>query len=167
MCVDEARQYVLVKHTKVRGRVKVIESDHNPIFLKVNLPWEAKVRKPRMQIFNLRNRECQDKYLEYTNNCDFLTKCLVNRDIKTGGRLWLKNMKFVIFQNFRKIRLNWKNQNELKINELFDQRTKLNQNSPEMNESDRLIADQIYEKNRSLIIDQISEMTDSSTNLED
>ena len=66
---------------------------------------------------------------------------------------------------FRKIRLNWKNRNELKMNELFDQRLKLSQNSLEMNESDRLIADQIYEKNRSLIIEQISEMTDSSTNL--
>ena len=96
MLVDEDRNYVLAKHYKVKGKVKVTLSDHNPIYLKVDLPWEAKVIKPRVEMFNLRNSECQLKYTEYTNSCDILTKCLINKDVKVGGKLWLKNMKFIM-----------------------------------------------------------------------
>ena len=94
-----------------------------------------------------------------------MTNCLIDKDIKVGGKLWLKNMKFIIQENFRKIRLNWKNQNELKIQELFETRQMLIQNNQDMTENDEQISEQIYQKNRSLIIEQIGAMSDSSNNL--
>ena len=129
MHVDEERTLVLTKHTKVKGQIKVIESDHSPLYLVVNLPWEVKVKKARNEIFNLRNIECQTKYFEYTNKSDFLTKCLIDKDIKVGGKLWLKNMKFIINENFRKVRLNRKNPSELKIQKLFENRNRMIQNN--------------------------------------
>ena len=125
MNVDDERKLILTKHTKVRGQVKVIESDHNPIYLEVNIPWEVKVKKPRIEIFNLRNVECQTNYSQYTNNSDVLTQSLIGKDIRVGGKLWLKNMEFIIHANFRKIRLNYKNQNDVKIQELFEKRNEL------------------------------------------
>ena len=165
MRVDEERNLVLTKHTKVRGTVKVIKSDQNPIYLVADLPWDVKVKKPRKEIFNLRNVECQAKYSEYANKSDFLTNCLIDRDVISGSKLWLKNMKFIIHENSRKIRLNWKNKNELKIQELFEARKKLIQNNQKMTEIDEQIAEQIFQKNRSLIIEQVSEMRDASNNL--
>ena len=85
MYVNEERTLVLTIHTKVKGQIKVIESDHSPLYLVVNLPWEVKVKRPRNEM---------------------LTRCLIDKDIKVGGKLWLKNMKFTINENFRKVRLN-------------------------------------------------------------
>ena len=164
MKIDDQRKLVLTKRTKVRGQVRVTESDHNPIYLEVNIPWEVKVKKTRLEVFNLRNVECQARYFEYTNNSDFLTHSLVSKDIRVGGKLWLKNMKFIITENFRKIRLNWKNQNDVKIQELFNKRNELIKNSQSLSESDQLLADQIYDKNRLLIIDQVTIMNDSAGN---
>ena len=127
MCVDESKKFVLTKYTKVRGIVKVIESDHIPLYLEVNLPWEAKVKNPRVEIFNLRNNECQVKYQESTNNSDILTKCLINNDIKMGGKLWLKCMKNVIYENFRKIRINGKSPKDKQIQELYEKRSQAEQ----------------------------------------
>ena len=108
MFVDEDKKYVLKRHYKARGQVKVVESDHNPIYLLIDLPWDTKIIKPRLEVFNLRNSECQANFLENTNCCDILTSCLINKDIRVGGKLWLKNMKFLIHANFKKKRLNGK-----------------------------------------------------------
>ena len=93
-----------------------------------------------------------------------LTKCLINKDITVGGKLWLKNMKFIIQENFRKVRLNWKSKNDLKIQQLFEKRSEMMKRSQEMSESEKQIAELIFEKNRSLIVQQVSEMSDASSN---
>ena len=59
MCVDEDKIYVLKKYHKVKGEVKEVESDHNPIYLLIDLQWDTKVVKPSVEIFNLRNSEFQ------------------------------------------------------------------------------------------------------------
>ena len=165
MFIDLDRKYVLTKHSKVKGKVKVTKSDHNPIYLIIDLPWETKLVKPRVEIFNLRNIECQANYLEYTNNSNILTQCLINRDIKVGGKLWLKNMNFIIHSNFRKIRMNGKSMIDKNIEELYCERTQLADNSAEMEAKDKLITEKIWERNRAVIVEQISEISDASCNL--
>ena len=109
--------------------------------------------------------ECQVKYQESTNNSDILTKCLINNDIKMGGKLWLKCMKNVIYENFRKIRINGKSPKDKQIQELYEKRSQAEQGSLEVTEIDCLLSERIFERNRALIVEQINEMSDSSSNL--
>jgi hypothetical protein len=97
--------------------------NYNPIYLIIDLPWESKAVKPRVEIYNLRNRECQSQYFEYTNKSNMLTHSLINRDIKVGGKMWLKSMNFIIQSNFRKIRLTGKSKIDKNIEELFSEMT--------------------------------------------
>ena len=62
-----------------------------------------------------------------------------------GGKLCLKNMKFIIQSNFRKIRLNGKSKIDKSIEELYCERTQLVENSSEMRAKDNLIAEKIWE----------------------
>ena len=76
--------------------------------LELDMSWNSKIIQKRKEVYNLRNRECQRNFLEYINNCDILTKSLVQKDVQTGGRLWIKNIKYIIMQTFRKVRLTYK-----------------------------------------------------------
>ena len=146
MFVDEDKKYVLKRHYKARGQVKVVESDHNPIYLLIDLPWDTKIIKPRLEVFNLRNSECQANFLENTNCCDILTSCLINKDIRVGGKLWLKNMKFLIHANFKKIRLNGKSRVDEKIQSLFEKQSQMQKDTPEFLAAESGIAEAIWEK---------------------
>ena len=137
MNVDEDQKFVLEKHSKVKGVVKEIKSDHNPIYLTAKLPWDGKVKKPSVEIFNLRNKECPNEYFRFTNTSDVLTKCLIDRDIlKFGGKMWLKSMKNIIQTYFRKIRINRKNPHDVQIQNLFDKQTLMRQIETGLSEND-------------------------------
>ena len=115
MIIHEDRKNVLTKFSKVKGKVNLILSDHNPLELEVNIPWNMKIIEKRTAVYNLRNKECQNKSLEYTDNCDILTRSLINQDVQTGGKMWIKNLKYIIMQNIRKIRLTNKYKSQLQI----------------------------------------------------
>ena len=100
LLVDEERKYVLKRFYKKKDLTKVVKSDHNPLFLYLNIPWNTNVRKPRREIFNLRNKECQAEFYRNTNNTEILSSSLENRDVVTGGKHWLKNLKTVIHRCF-------------------------------------------------------------------
>ena len=105
MIIDEERKYVLKKYSKVKGLTKVIESDHNLMWLEVNVPWNVKVKQQRQEIFNLRNKDCQQNFHEFTNNSVMFTNSALIDDARQAGKVWLKNLRFAILKNFRKIRI--------------------------------------------------------------
>ena len=112
LIIDEERKNVLTKFTRRKEKTYSTESDHNPLIMDINVPWNRNVKVDRTEIYNLRNIECQEKFLEYTNNSDSLTKSLINKDVRCGGKLWIKSLKFVIIQNFKKIRINVQRKDE-------------------------------------------------------
>ena len=116
MVIDEDRDYILTKYSKCNGKTKLIVSDHNPLKLEVNISWSMKIVQERQEIYNLRNKECQNIFFQNTNNSDILTRSLINKDIMKGGKLWIKNLKYMIMQSFRKIRMNKKNKQSNKKN---------------------------------------------------
>ena len=76
----------------------------------------------------------------------------------------MKNLKLLIFRNFKKIRMtNGKKQEDRKISKLIEQNRIANYQEKE--EIEKEIAEKIFEKNRKIIIDQVGEMVDSSSNL--
>ena len=164
MIVDDERKNVLTKFTKRKEKSYITESDHNLLILDVNISWNMKVNIERTEIFNLRNIECQKSFFEFTNNSDRLTNSLINTDIRKGGRLWLKNLKFCILQNFKKIRLNSKKKIENnEIGALLEKRKSADIQS--RNSIDDSIANKIFERNRKIIIEQVGGMVDTACNL--
>ena len=68
MTIDSERKYVLTKFTRKKDKNYITESDHNPMVLDVQLPWSTRIKQDRIEIFNLRNSDCQKKFLTITNN---------------------------------------------------------------------------------------------------
>ena len=85
---------------KYKGLTKVVESDHNVQILEVSCPWDVKVLKPKTEIFNLRNKNCQQEFFLNTNNSNLLSQSIENRNIITAGKNWMKCMKTMIIKSF-------------------------------------------------------------------
>ena len=90
MTIDTERKFVLTKYTKKRNESYITESDHNIMILDMNFPWDSKIKEDRIEIFNLRNMDCQKEFFKNTNNGNKLTECLMNKDVREGGKLWIK-----------------------------------------------------------------------------
>ena len=56
------REKVLTKLTKTKNGVRKVESDHNPIVSQLKLRWNMKPKQKRLEIFNLKNKACQEKF---------------------------------------------------------------------------------------------------------
>ena len=63
MEIDEARKYVLTKVTKTKKGFKVQDSDHNTILTEFNLKLNVNEDYDRIEQYNLKNLECQEKFI--------------------------------------------------------------------------------------------------------
>ena len=97
MTIDSERKFVLTKYTRKRDKSFITESDHNIMILDMKIPWESKMKEDRVEIFNLRNMDCQKEFYKNTNNGNKLTECLINKTVREGGKLWMKNLKLLIY----------------------------------------------------------------------
>ena len=105
LIIDEERKHVLARFYKNKYKTTCVESDHNLMILKLNLPVDSKMKIERKEIFNVRNEEGLKTFKELTSNNSNLVKVLSNHNIYTGGRKWLKEIQHIICKSFRKIRI--------------------------------------------------------------
>ena len=68
MQIDEKRDFPLTKYASKKGNRQIVKSDHNTLYGRFsikyrNLSW----KRPRKEMFNLKNNECQQKFTEVTN----------------------------------------------------------------------------------------------------
>ena len=74
--IDDERKHVLTRVTKTKKGVITVESDHNVMFTHLKLTCNKKVKEKRNEMFNLRNKECQELFKEVTtaaNNDHYLS----------------------------------------------------------------------------------------------
>ena len=162
--IDEARKYTLTRFAKVNGCSIIKESDHNPIIGKFKLSVKS-VTKERIEMFNLRNTECQAKYREFTNDTDILS-CSIrdDEDINTSFERFLKNLNKIFYQTFKKIRVCPSNRlNEVDI--LMGKRIKLkNRNDDaskkELKDIEAKLVEMCAAKNMEIIKDEIDKLGD-------
>jgi hypothetical protein len=76
--------------------------------------------------------------------------------------MWIKSLKYVIMQNFRKVRLTYKDNSNMKIEKLMMER--FSPSDVDKSLLDDEISNLIYERNRKLIVDQVSQMSDVHCN---
>ena len=150
---------MLTKFSKFNGCTKIIKSDHNILFLKVKCSWSTSLKTERVEIFNLRNKECQKQFFEDTNSTSILSNSLENRQVVGGGKIWLKNLNTIIHRNFKKIRITAKHKED-KIQKLITNRRNENESL-----NDDEISELISVRNRKVILEQVSGTADLSGNL--
>ena len=69
MLIDEDRLFTLTKFVSTKGGVDQKKSDHNIMYCNFNLTYSNKIQyKVRREIYNLKNKECQDSFREETEN---------------------------------------------------------------------------------------------------
>ena len=72
--IDEERNFSLSNFSQYKKNQRVIETDHNLMFADFDV--SVPKRKPqRIELFNLRNTECQGRFTDETTNNEQLVKC--------------------------------------------------------------------------------------------
>jgi hypothetical protein len=123
--IDEERDYCLSNFSQLKKNKRVVETDHNLMIADFNI--SVPKRKPeRLELFNLRNKECQEMFSKETNENIQLVECFENDlPLEIQSRNWLKTFNTILYKCFRKIRVV---NNEKKMSEsefLLHERNKL------------------------------------------
>ena len=160
LLIDEERAHALTKYKKTKNGLKTIVSDHNPMITQMNIKWSNKKKKKRLEMYNLKNLECQEKFLEETSNSDYLSSVFdTDKDLNSATKTFLKRLNDRIFQSFKKIKVTDKPNVELQ--ELFNQRKILrskddDESKEKLKQVEEKQADICAEENRRKILDEIS-----------
>ena len=107
--VDEKRTKVLTKLVKVKKGMKKVESDHNPIISKLKINWNSQPKKERLELFNLKNKTCQEMVRKETsseiNHCALSSIFDQEGDLNNLADTFLKKLNKIIHKCFKKIRV--------------------------------------------------------------
>ena len=79
--------------------------DHNTTYIELSVKI-PKIVSPRTELFNFKNKVCQETFFEVTNISTKLSECFTSNDcIQEQGKKWFKNINNLFQQSFRKIRV--------------------------------------------------------------
>ena len=128
MLIDEQRIYPLTQYATTKGVKKMVKSDHNIMFAIFlieyrNLLW----KKPRLEICNLKNQECKEKFTEVTANSRKLQMCFEpDFGFPEQCNRFFKSLDDILHQCFRKVRVGTKSPNDKEIEALLKHQSDLN-----------------------------------------
>ena len=120
----------------------MIESDHNGLILELSLQFSHK-KHEREEMFNLKNRECQEHFKNETNINKELLECFENNwPLEVQSKKWLKTFNSILHKCFRKVRIcKGKNINSNSEKSLMGERIRLKKEG-----SSEKISDEIKRK---------------------
>ena len=105
MIIDEERKYCLSNFAQLRKNKRVIETDHNSEILKLDLQFE-KMKPVREEMFNLKNKACQEAFKEETEeNSKLLDVLNVDLPFEIQCKKWFKTFNSILHKCFRKVRI--------------------------------------------------------------
>jgi hypothetical protein len=125
------------------------------------------MKEQREEIFNFRNKECQQIFKKHTTDTSKLSKAFLNDlPLQMQSKEWEKNLNSFFHQSFRKIRLT-KKPKKNHISELLDRRNYLKKDlnrlkkegeeneaiDDELSDTENNIAGECAEANRKLVMD--------------
>ena len=92
MVIDEDKRHVLSNYRMVKGKPIKKDSDHHSLILKLNIEYMKK-KPDRIEMFNLKNIECQKSFFEATTRTKALTSCF-QQDGKVidEAKKWFKTL---------------------------------------------------------------------------
>ena len=106
MKVDEKREHVLTNFSSVKKVGRVIESDHNPVILEVNLEFSP-IKPERIHVFQFKNKESQKEFKKMTTETSEFTNCFNNNlPFEVQAKNWKKVLTKYFHKSFKKIMSN-------------------------------------------------------------
>ena len=102
---------------------RIVKTDHNMLLLEVNLSYHIKKEHERVEMFNLRNKICQQQFKEYTSKSNILTKCFLSDEtIDKQFERWQKQFRKSLYACFKKIRFSDKKKQIANIDVLMKEK---------------------------------------------
>ena len=105
MIIDEEREFCLSNFSQVKKNKQVVETDHNCMISDFDI-YIPKRKPERVEIFNFRNKQCQEVFTKETNENMKLIECFDNDlPLEKQCRDWLKTFNSILYKCFRKVRV--------------------------------------------------------------
>ena len=102
--IYDKRENVITRITQTKNGNITKESDHNVIETKLKLPWNKTQKPEKNDLFNLKNKECQQIFKAETTNTNKISKTFEDEEdlnIATNKLFW--RLKNLLHKCFRKI----------------------------------------------------------------
>ena len=146
MIIDEEKKFPLTSYLNR----KVTHSDHSTIIIDFDIKFK-KQKPDRVEQFNLRDKEGQEKFKNILNSENNLARCFENADdLETQCERWLCELNNIFQRSFKKIRITKKVRVTV-TSELLDKRSeliqklKLNPDDKELEEELEVVVRQVTE----------------------
>ena len=105
MIIDEKREFCVSNFAQFKKNRRVIESDHNGLILELDIQFSYK-KLERKEMFNLKNKECQEAFKVETEINQDLLKCFSNElPFQVESKQWLKTFNSILYKCFKKVRI--------------------------------------------------------------
>ena len=151
LLIDEDRKHSLTKLTRNKHKV---ESDHNPLITTFSMSWHKCDNREDVEVFNLKNKECQKKFHKETSKNTYLSSAFDDEgDINEQVNTFLKRLNKVQHKCFTKIKVT--EQIDKETDELYKEwrrmQSKPNEiNKEELKEVEDKLADKIAKNYRTI-----------------
>ena len=163
MMIDERRVDVLTKYASKKGVGKIVESDHNMLMLKCNLKFTKEMKNQRVEVFDFKNQECQQRFLAETSKKQ-LVSCFDSQNIEENTRLFNKTFTKIVHKCFKKVRVRSRKQSP--VDEMFREldglkriENKDNETSARIASIESVIQQHCAEDNAHIIRDQLQNLS--------
>jgi hypothetical protein len=105
MKIDERREKTLTNFKALKQKGKIIETDHNPLYLELNL--EFSIMKPeRTEFFQFKNIDSQNVFKQLTSNTNQFTSCFNDElPFEIQAENWRKLLDSFFHKAFKKVRI--------------------------------------------------------------
>ena len=161
--VDEEKNHCLESIIPTKKGAKVTKSDHNSIISKFKFEWNTKVNEEKVEYFNLKNKDAQQKFKQITSETGILTS-IVNKDqsVTKITKKLLKRIEGCKHQSFKKFKFKEDRENNT-ILKLFDRRRVIKnkddeESKKELKQIEDELANRCAEENYKMIMDEIKDI---------
>ena len=162
--VDEPKEYCLESiNTNKKGESKVTPSDHNSIVSQFKFEWNTKLSKHKIEKYNLKNHEGQERFRKHTSTEGILSKIIDNNpDVNIATKKFLKRIKGCVSQTFKKSRFCEDTYNNEIVN-LFDKRRLLrnkddDESKTELEKIETKLSELCAEENFKKVMEEIKDI---------
>ena len=101
MHIDEQGENAITKYKR-----NIVQTDHNMLSMELNLSYHTEKEHERFELFNLRNKVCQQKFKEFTSKTNMFSKCFQSDEsIDEQFQRWQTKLQKAMHACFRKIRV--------------------------------------------------------------
>ena len=125
LTIDEERKFCLSNFAQKKKNGRVVESDHNTMIADFAISVQKR-KQDRVEIFNFRNKSCQQLFKKETDDNLQLIECFENDSpFEVQSKQWMKTFNSLLHRCFKKIRVVYNEKKENKAHKLIKERMQL------------------------------------------